>query len=191
MISDWIPVPEDWKPNIVQGKTYDTETELGQQLYSEVQSIIQRQFIADSELVTEDSEAKRYGSAQIVFPRIGQGAFKVMVTEAYHRRCAITGEKTLPVLEAAHIKPYSQNGPNVTPNGLLLRKDMHTLFDRGYLTINEELQIEVSKRIKEDYGNGKEYYAYHGKKLIEMPQAQQERPSTQFLLWHNENVYLA
>ncbi|MBA9084322.1 putative restriction endonuclease [Fontibacillus solani] len=155
MISDWIPVPEDWKPSIVQGKTYDTETELGQQLYSEVQSIIQRQFIADSELVTEDSEAKRYGSAQIVFPRIGQGAFKVMVTEAYHRRCAITGEKTLPVLEAAHIKPYSQNGPNVTPNGLLL------------------------------------HYAYHGKKLIEMPQAQQERPSTQFLLWHNENVYLA
>jgi len=68
---------------------------------------------------------------------------------------------------------------------------MHTLFDRGYLTINEDLQIEVSKRIKEDYGNGKEYYAYHGKKLAEMPQEQQERPSAQFLLWHNEHVYLA
>lgn len=188
---DWIPVPEDWKPNIVQGKTYDTETELGQQLYSQVQSIIQGQSIAGSELITEDSEAKRYGFAQIVFPRIGQGAFKVLVTEAYHRRCAITGEKTLPVLEAAHIMPYSQNGPNVTSNGLLLRKDMHTLFDRGYLTINENLQVEVSKPIKEDYGNGKEYYANHGKELMEMPQATQERPSAQLLLWHNENIYLA
>lgn len=188
---DWIPVPEDWKPNIVQGKTYDTETELGQQLYLRVQSILQRQLLSISEFVADESEAKRYGSAQTVFPRLGQGAFKVLVTEAYHRRCAITGEKTLPVLEAAHIKPFSQNGPNVTSNGLLLRKDMHTLFDRGYLTINEDLQIEVSKRIKEDYGNGKEYYAYHGKKLAEMPQEQQERPSTQFLLWHNEHVYLA
>ncbi|MGZ7443021.1 HNH endonuclease [Paenibacillus sp. TH7-28] len=39
----------------------------------------------------------------------------------------------------------------MTSNGLLLSRDMHTLFDRGYLTINEELRIEVSKRIKEDW----------------------------------------
>jgi putative restriction endonuclease len=188
---DWIPVPEDWKPNIVQGKTYDTDTEIGQRLYLQVQSTLKRYSILGSEVVMEESETNRYGSAQIVHPRIGQGTFKVIVTEAYHRRCAITGEKTLPVLEAAHIKPYSQNGPHLTSNGLLLRKDMHTLFDRGYITINEELQIEVSNRIKEDYGNGKEYYAFHGKRLTEIPEKHNERPSTQFLRWHNENVYLA
>jgi putative restriction endonuclease len=188
---DWIPVPEDWKPNIVQGKTYDTETLIGQALYKQVQEKLTSSMFNHSQLVKEESEATRYGSEQIIYPRIGQGAFKVIVTEAYHRRCAITGEKTLPVLEAAHIKPYSQNGPHLTSNGLLLRKDMHTLFDRGYITINEELHIEVSNRIKEDYGNGKEYYAFHGKRLVEVPERNQEQPSSQFLRWHNENVYLA
>ncbi len=90
-------------------------------------------------------------------------------TEAYHRRCAITGEKTLPVLNASHIKPYSKEGPHIASNGLLLRQDIHTLFDRGYITINKDHVVEVSKRIKADYGNGKEYYAYHGKPLSNIP----------------------
>ena len=133
----------------------------------------------------------RYGLEQIIKPRLGQGAFRVLVTETYHRRCAITGEKTLPVLEAAHIKPYSLEGTHEPNNGLLLRKDLHTLFDRGYITVTEDCHIEVSKRIKEDYGNGKEYYTLHGKELLILPDNLQERPSAQFLRWHNENVYMA
>jgi len=188
---NWIPVPEDWKPNIVQGKTYDTETEIGLRLYLQVQTRLKSHSMSHSELIMEETHANRYGAPFTAYPRIGQGAFKVMVTEAYHRKCAVTGEKTLPVLEAAHIKPFSLEGPNWVNNGLLLRRDIHALFDRGYITINEELQIEVSKRIKEDYGNGKEYYAFHGRKLAEIPVRQTERPSAQFLRWHNENVYLA
>ncbi|SFD42037.1 putative restriction endonuclease [Lentibacillus persicus] len=188
---DWIPVPKDWKPNIVQGKTYNTDTEIGQELYNQVQERLHFQKLRQSNYVGEDQPMNRYGSLQTVKPRIGQGAFRVMVTDAYHRKCAITGEKTLPVLDAAHIKPYSQNGPHLTNNGLLLRRDIHTLFDRGYITINEEHQVEVSKRIKADYGNGREYYALHGKKLAEMPDFKKERPSPEFLLWHNENMFLA
>lgn len=52
--------------------------------------------------------------------RLGQGAFRIVVTDAYRRRCAITGEKTLPVLEAAHIIPNAENGPHIVTNGLLL-----------------------------------------------------------------------
>ncbi len=189
--NDWIPIPEGWKPNIVQGKTYDTDTEIGQRLYSQVQAKLYSYSTRDTEIIREVSEGDRYGSPQMILPRIGQGTFKVMVTEAYHRRCAITGEKTLPVLEAAHIQPYSQSGPHLINNGLLLRRDVHTLFDRGYITINPELHIEISKRIKEDYGNGREYYALHGKKLAEIPERDNDRPSSQFLQWHNENVYLA
>lgn len=188
---DWIPTPDDWKPNIVQGKTYDTDTETGQKLYSQVQATLSRYFQKNIDVVREASESDRYGSPQLTLPRVGQGTFKVRVTEAYNRRCAITGEKTLPVLEAAHIKPYSQSGPHLIENGLLLRRDVHTLFDRGYITINTALQIEVSKRIKEDYGNGREYYALHGKKLAEIPDRDNDRPSSLFLQWHNENVYLA
>ena len=186
----WIPVPEDWHPHTRPGKVYNTDEPIGRRLYNRVMSVLNEENFYTSELLFE-SPGERYGSSYIVRPRIGQGTFKVMVTEAYHRRCAITGEKTLPVLEAAHIKPYSQNGPHLTSNGLLLRRDIHALFDRGYITVNEDYQIEVSKRIKEDYGNGREYYAFHGKKLAEIPDRLEERPSKQFLLWHNENVYLA
>jgi len=64
------------------------------------------------------------------------------------------------------------------------------LFDRGYITINEDNIVEVSKHIKEDYGNGKEYYAFHGKPLLNLPNRINDRPSREFLVWHNENVYV-
>lgn len=190
--TDWIPVPEDWNPGIMQGKGYDTSTVVGRRLYEQVQDRLAKSGAPEirADRVMESNDA-RYGTAQIIFPRIGQGTFKVMVTEAYHRRCAISGEKTLPVLEAAHIKPYSKDGPHNTSNGLLLRKDLHTLFDRGYITIDEAMRIEVSKRIKKDYGNGREYYAYHGKRLANIPDRLAEQPAQEFLRWHNENIYLA
>lgn len=189
--SEWIPIPEDWKPNIVQGKGYDTGTLVGRRLYQQVQEqLVKMNVPSIAANSIQELNTTRYGTAQIIHPRIGQGAFKVMVTEAYHRRCAISGEKTLPVLEAAHIKPYSQDGPHNISNGLLLRKDLHTLFDRGYLTINKDFRIEVSNQIKEVYGNGRAYYAFHGKKLIEMPDKIMEQPSIQFLQWHNENVFM-
>jgi len=182
--SDWIPLPKSWASNIVQGKTYNTETLEGKELFKAVQ---ERLTLSVSTKVNESE--MRYGTPQIITPRLGQGGFRVLVTEAYNRRCAITGEKTLPVLEASHIKPYSQDGPHLVTNGLLLRQDIHTLFDRGYITVNENNIVEVSKRIKEDYGNGREYYALHGKPLINLPNRIDERPSREFLLWHNENVY--
>lgn len=138
----------------------------------------------------ENSVEYRYGKEQLIKPRIGQGAFKVLITDAYQRRCAITGEKTLPVLEAAHIKPYSLNGPHDIVNGLLLRRDFHTLFDRGYITVDKSLRVEVSHRIKEDFGNGKEYYAHHGSRLIILPERREQLPDPGYLEWHNENVYL-
>ena len=179
---NWIPVPQSWSSSIVQGKTYDTETEEGKQLFDAVQNKLTLNTVVRE-------EGSRYGEPQIIAPRLGQGGFRVIVTEAYHRRCAITGEKTLPVLNASHIKPYSKEGPHIASNGLLLRQDIHTLFDRGYITINEDHVVEVSKRIKADYGNGKEYYAYHGKPLSNIPDKIEERPSQEFLLWHNENVF--
>ena len=71
-------------------------------------------------------------------PRLGQGAFRVLVTDAYRRRCTISNERTLPVLEAAHIRPYADNGPHQLSNGLLLRSDLHRLFDLGYFTVDPD-----------------------------------------------------
>ena len=184
---NWIPVPQDWNYNIVQGKTYDTNEHEGLALYENVQERIRLPGFGNS---LQDVVADRYGKEQVIRPRLGQGAFKVFVTDAYQRRCAITGEKTLPVLESAHIKPYSADGPHEISNGLLLRRDFHTLFDRGYITVDKNLSVVVSQRIKEDFGNGKEYYAHHGQNLIILPKQLYQMPDTRYLEWHNEHVYL-
>ncbi|MDN3956170.1 HNH endonuclease [Sporolactobacillus laevolacticus] len=112
---------KDWNSNIVQGKTYKTSEPIGLSLYKQVQDRLKVREALQSYQVNEDTLANRYGKEQIIRSRVGQGAFKVMIADSYHRRCAITGEKTLPVLEAAHIKPYSMNGPHEITNGLLLR----------------------------------------------------------------------
>lgn len=179
----WIPVPSNWSPNIVSGKVYSTDDFEGYRIFQSVERHFQS--------IHEQGESMdRYGNPTLIKPRLGQASFRLLVTEAYHRRCSITGEKTLPVLDAAHIKPYSQAGLHVISNGLLLRKDLHTLFDRGYITVNQDYRIEVSRYIKEEYGNGKEYYSYHGKPLAIVPDNSFDKPSREFLDWHNNHVYI-
>jgi putative restriction endonuclease len=133
----------------------------------------------------------RYGSPAVLFPRLGQGAFRVLVTDAYKRRCAMTGESTLPVLEAAHIVPFAESGPHATQNGLLLRSDFHKLFDLGMITITPDLHVEISSRIKEDWFNGKAYYRLHGRRLENVPVSEHDRPNPEYLRWHNEHRFVA
>lgn len=180
----WIPVPDDWAPNIVQGKGYSTADPAGARLWSAVMERLEP--IA----VDRVSDSPRFGADYLTHARLGQGAFRVLVTDAYQRRCAITGERTLPVLQAAHIRPYADNGPHLVSNGLLLRSDLHTLFDRGYISVTDELRVLVSGRIREEFANGREYYQHHGKPLAMMPGQQHERPAPDFLRWHNESRYL-
>ena len=123
--------------------------------------------------------------------RLGTGAFRGPVTEAYNRRCAIPGERTLPVLDAAHIKPYAEMGPHLIANGLLLRSDFHILFDDGYITITDDLRVQVSGKIKEKFENGREYYQYGDRPLLITPKHSDERPSPDFLRWHNTERFLS
>ena len=182
---DWIPVPESWSPHIQQGRTFDTEQGDGLVLWHAVADLLHGQPAAPGV-----GEPARFGAEYLTRARLGQGAFRVLVTDAYSRRCAITGERTLPVLEAAHIRPYSETGPHLVSNGLLLRSDLHILFDDGYLTVTEDLRVEVSKRIKEEFENGRDYYHYDGERLAVLPEAVDDRPSKEFLRWHNERVFL-
>lgn len=75
--------------------------------------------------------------------RRGQPVFRAMLLEAYGRRCVITGCAVADVLEAAHITPYSGGTTNHTSNGLLLRADLHTLFDCGLLAIDPNTRTVV------------------------------------------------
>src|SRR5690625_3612718 len=171
-----IPVPSDWSGNIVQGKSYDLVTEPGASIYRSLQAALQ---------VTEvrELDTVKYGAPTTIPPGRGQGAFRILVTDAYALRCSVTAEPVLPILEAAHIHPYSAGGEHALNNGLLLRSDLHTLFDRGYLTVTTDSHVEVSSRIREEFNNGHQFYALHGKKL-RSPNKQCFAPSVDNLRWH-------
>ncbi len=186
----WIPAPANWAPNIVQGKTYDTTDSDGRALWNAVRAAVSRGGQVEVLSPTDGrEEAERYGAEYLTRGRLGQGAFRVLVTDAYTRRCAVTGERTLPVLEAAHIRPYALSGPHRVSNGILLRSDLHKLFDLGYVTVTPELRLLVSPKLRAEWENGREYYAHHGKPLQAQPPDPANRPGEEFLQWHNENRF--
>lgn len=181
--ADWMPVPASWAPNIVSFKTYNTGDADGLALWNAVHDRLNRSgFPGVAEVPT------RFGEPQLITPRLGQGAFRVLVTDTYNRRCAITQERTLPALEAAHIRPYGDGGEHEARNGLLLRRDIHSLFDAGYVTVTPELRFEVSRRIREEFDNGRHYYELHGKPIF-APADVLRRPDPSALRWHNEHAF--
>ncbi len=190
--SDWIPRPAEFRLSTQEGKTFNSEETVGRRLWDAVSERLKR---TPASLLEQDTatvaaiESNGFGKPQIVHPRLGQGLFRVLVTEAYSRRCAITGERTLPVLEAAHIKPYSVVMRHEVSNGLLLRSDLHRLFDEGYLTVDpKDRRIVVSKRIKEEFENGKDYYKLENQ-LLREPLEQWARPLTENLEYHAYNRF--
>ena len=186
----WFEIP-GWSAPIVRGKGYSTEDEVGRYLWRKITELWARKNMEElsKEAKRIEEERARYGRETIIRPRLGQGAFRVVVTDAYRRMCAITTEKALPALEAAHIKPFSESGPHAIYNGLLLRSDLHRLLDAGYLTITPDYFVEISPRLKEDFENGQSYYKHHGQKLVNLPPDPRDWPDPQFLTWHNENIF--
>jgi putative restriction endonuclease len=188
--SDWIPAPAEFKPVIVAGLVFDTAEPAGRQLWANVEQrlgALRAPRVSTVNAVAAPTAA-RYGEPIEVTPRLGQGSFRVMVTDAYGRRCAASGERTLPVLQAAHIRPYALLGEHRVDNGLLLRSDLHTLYDRGYLTVTPEHRIEVSRRIREEFENGRDYYALHGKPIA-LPPSSRDHPNVASLEWHASTVF--
>jgi putative restriction endonuclease len=178
----WIPVPASWSRNLVQGRTYDTDTADGRYIWD---AVCQRL----GQNTGAVAEAARFGSPTLIRPRLGQGAFRVAVTDAYERRCALTRERTLPILDAAHIRAYASGGEHEITNGLLLRTDIHRLFDLGYVTVSTDGRFEVGRRLQEDFENGEHYYQMHGQ-TIWMPSNAQLRPSREALEWHQSSRFL-
>lgn len=178
----WIPAPESWAPNIVSGRSYDASDQEGRFLWD---AIAERIAFARQPSFSEP----RYGEPTLIRPRLGQGSFRVAITDAYGRRCALTGEKTLPILDAAHIQPYDAGGLHEVQNGVLLRTDVHRLFDLGYVTIADDHRFVVGKRLKEDFTNGKHYYAMHGQ-TITPPKSPTMAPSRDALRWHQSQRFL-
>ncbi|MBL8923673.1 MAG: HNH endonuclease [Myxococcaceae bacterium] len=189
---DWVEQPKDWKRNIVSGAGYDLTLGEGRRIWEECVARAARTSqlqVADGRAVLLPTEAApRFGAELLVRPRLGQGTFRVAVTAAYDGACAVSGEHSLPALDAAHIRPYSvEGGSHEVTNGLLLRADIHRLFDSGYVTITPELRFVVSERLKKEWENGRAYYALQGQ--VALPRNAADRPDLEALRWHNEHVF--
>ncbi len=187
---EWLPwgAAEGWSRQIVNDKSYELGAPPGAHL---LQLVTQRARTpadldgTDFRPLETDERAWRERRGVV---REGQGTFRLRLIDAYGGRCAITGEKVLPVLEAAHIQPYLGPASNHIQNGLLLKSDLHHLYDDGYLTVTPDYSLRVSERIFSEYGNGREYLALNGRKVI-LPRGEALRPSREALAWHVENRY--
>jgi putative restriction endonuclease len=185
----WIRPPNDWSPRTQTGATYDLSAGEGQRVWQEclaVAALDAQQLVAAAPSLPT---GPRYGAPTLHRPRLGQAIFRVQVLDAYGFGCAVTGEHSLPVLEAAHIKPYAKGGEHDLVNGLSLRTDIHRLFDKGYVTVDERSRFVVSERLKSDFQNGRSYYALAGR-VLELPAEATGRPSSKALEWHREAVFL-
>ena len=128
--------------------------------------------------------------------REGQRTFRLRLLDAYGWRCAITGEHTEPVLDAAHIQDYLGPRSNHIRNGLVLTKEFHALFDKGLLTIEpptrarpDQYRVRVSNQIHERWNNGKRYLAFNDCELKSLPQNPSLRPSSLALEWHRDEKF--
>jgi putative restriction endonuclease len=191
----WIPQPESWARSIVVGKIYDTASAEGLRLWeqimaaAEVLTAFRQSGVAEQQSIYAPS-GPRYGEPHLIHPRLGQGAFRLAVTDAYNRECAITGGRVLPALDAAHIQSYSSGGEHEVSNGLLLRRDIHSVFDAGYLTFDEDMRVVISDRVRTEFNNGSEYRRLQGQKL-RLPTNPKFQPDPARLQWHRENRFAA
>lgn len=129
--------------------------------------------------VRDDTDGRNKVMANIVRRR-GQPKFRRELIQAYGGTCAVTGCTVLEILEAAHIKAYMGDHTNHVKNGLLLRADIHTLFDLGLLRVHPgTLEIEVSPPALAGYAE------YHGRR-VELPAHTAKRPDRAAFEQHYE-----
>lgn len=74
------------------------------------------------------------------------------------------------------------------PNGVPLRRDLHRLFDLGYVTIRPDLRLAVSGALRDEYANGRLYYELDGRRIL-LPAAPENHPDRELLDWHSSTVF--
>lgn len=190
--SEWVAPPTDWaRTGIQRGKTYELQSGEGRRILEECLALARQgarywNVEPAAQIVAEGSA--RYGSPVSVRPRLGQGLFSVAVRNAYDGACAVTHEHSGPVLEAAHIMPYARGGEHRVDNGLLLRRDLHRLYDLGYVTVTADHVFLVGERLREEFNNGRSYYGLNGS-TISVPGHEHLRPSRELLDWHRHELF--
>ncbi len=116
---------------------------------------------------------------QVRAVRAGQARFRRQLLDVYDG-CAVTGTDVERVLDAAHISPFSGDHSNDVSNGMMLRRDIHRLFDDHLLTVTPEYTVGVTPELL-----GSEYSELDGRSLTALPAQARHRPSPELLRKHN------
>jgi putative restriction endonuclease len=130
---------------------------------------------------------------QLVSRPLRDRAFRRTVLDAYDARCALTGLKLIngggrAEAEAAHIRPVEANGPDIVSNGLALSGTVHWMFDRGLLSLDDDLSILVSRHVNDrDSITALLNRSGHARP----PARTADRPHPLFLGWHREHCFKA
>lgn len=135
----------------------------------------------------EARERTSFLSSRIVRDRV----FRQVVLRAYDERCAVTGLKLIngggrAEVEAAHIRPVEASGPDVVSNGIALSGTAHWMFDRGLISLSDELEILISRQANDADGI-RGIVNRTGRALV--PMRSSDRPHPHFLRWHRENCF--
>lgn len=193
--------PPHWSRNIVTYASYELagargrpDTDYVGHAFAVLHHRARIDFAWEPDLRGVDLEwnGPRYGPPVLVRPRMGQGHFKRAVADAYRHRCAVTTSATFPSLEAAHIRPFADGGKHAVSKGLLLRTDVHRLYDRGYISVDADLRLRVSPQLRSHGWNVTEFYEREAAGYrIAVPNDPDHSPDRDSLAWHFETKFRA
>jgi putative restriction endonuclease len=138
-------------------------------------------------LLEQDRSRVNYLGSRIARDRI----FRKVVLRAYDERCAFTSLKLIngggrAEAEAAHIRPVEANGPDIINNGIALSGTAHWMFDRGLISLGDNLEILISRHVN-DFDGVKSLLNKSG--YARAPSRATDRPHPHFLRWHRENWF--
>jgi len=117
--------------------------------------------------------------------------FRRIILDAYDRRCAVTGLKLIngggrAEVDAAHIKPVEASGPDIVSNGIALSGTAHWMFDRGLISLSDDLEILISRQVN-DFESIQGMLNKTGRAIS--PLRASQRPHPRFLSWHRDNCF--
>lgn len=136
-------------------------------------------------------EEERSRTAILTSRIVRDRTFRRVVLRAYDERCAITGLKLIDgggraEVAAAHIRPVEKGGPDIVNNGLALSGTAHWMFDRGLITLSDDLDIVISRQAN-DPDAIREFINRSGRATY--PRDMRDWPHPHFLRWHRENCF--
>lgn len=137
----------------------------------------------------QDRERASFLASRVIRDRV----FRSVVLRAYDSRCAVTGLRLIngggrAEVEAAHIRPVTERGPDIVGNGLALSGTVHWMFDRGLITIADDHEILVSRQVN-DPESVRGLINPTGRLLP--PNRMGDHPHPHFMRWHRENCFKA